>query len=467
VFNHYYDTEDGRDGGMVEISTDGGTTWIDLGSAMLENGYNGVLEDGTNDDIDNREAFTGVSNTYIRTLVDLGAYASTTVDLRFFFGTNDARQFDGWYVDDIIIYDGFLLSNTACVSTNQGFTICGDSQTLILPDCEAFNRYFIDLDNDGYGDESTEVIACAPTANSASNKDDCDDTDASINPAALEVCNDGIDQNCNGIIDDCIASNCVIEDSEDLENGWGFWIDGGVDCLRTINDAQYANSGVYCARLRDNTSSSNVATPQLDLSIYETLQINFSFITIGYNTGDRLFLESSDDGGATWTTIDTWDYLADVINDTRYNESMILNGPFSATTTLRFRNDAPSDQRRAYLDDFYIEGCLPDGVPTCSDGIQNQDETGIDCGGSSCDPCTSDGCVADYASANKLTGLTNASADFETNGAIESCQTIGASAVVDYDSQTEITLEAGFETEPGAVIEIFIDGCNNGTGGNN
>lgn len=31
--------------------------------------------------------------------------------------------------------------------------------------------------------------------------------------------------------------------------------------------------------------------------------------------------------------------------------------------------------------------CLGSSAPTCSDGIQNGDETGIDCGGSSCEPC--------------------------------------------------------------------------------
>ena len=36
------------------------------------------------------------------------------------------------------------------------------------------------------------------------NKEDCNDTDPSINPLAEEVCDDGIDNNCNGLIDeDC------------------------------------------------------------------------------------------------------------------------------------------------------------------------------------------------------------------------------------------------------------------------
>ena len=40
---------------------------------------------------------------------------------------------------------------------------------------------------------------------------------------------------------------------------------------------------------------------------------------------------------------------------------------------------------------FSLPGCKDDDNPTptatCTDGIQNGDETGIDCGGTNCDPC--------------------------------------------------------------------------------
>ncbi len=47
---------------------------------------------------------------------------------------------------------------------------------------------------------------------------------------------------------------------------------------------------------------------------------------------------------------------------------------------------------------------------TCTDGIQNQDETGIDCGGASCPPCQTNGCNVNviFSSNNvNVTGLTN------------------------------------------------------------
>lgn len=49
-----------------------------------------------------------------------------------------------------------------------------------------------DSDGDGY----TAVGACTGSA------DDCNDQDATINPGAEEVCGDGLDNNCNGIVDE-------------------------------------------------------------------------------------------------------------------------------------------------------------------------------------------------------------------------------------------------------------------------
>jgi len=57
-----------------------------------------------------------------------------------------------------------------------------------------------DADGDGY---QVGGASCAPI--------DCDDTDAAINPEAVEDCGDGIDNNCNGLIDtaDSLAIGCI------------------------------------------------------------------------------------------------------------------------------------------------------------------------------------------------------------------------------------------------------------------
>lgn len=61
--------------------------------------------------------------------------------------------------------------------------------------------WFEDSDGDGYGDSSALVMACDRPHGHADLGGDCDDTDPSIAPSATEVC-DGVDRDCNGVIDD-------------------------------------------------------------------------------------------------------------------------------------------------------------------------------------------------------------------------------------------------------------------------
>jgi len=66
-----------------------------------------------------------------------------------------------------------------------------------------------------------------------------------------------------------------------------------------------------------------------------------------------------------------------------------------------------------------------------------------------------------------LTGTEIGIADYETSGDIISDQTIDATAQVDYDAVTSITLNPGFNVQVGGVFYAFIDGCNDGAGGIN
>jgi hypothetical protein len=70
------------------------------------------------------------------------------------------------------------------------------------------------------------------------------------------------------------------------------------------------------------------------------------------------------------------------------------------------------------------------------------------------------GCPINYAGGSALSGEQIFSADYETNGGLQSTQTIsGGSTVVDYDSQTFVELLQGFEVQLGAIFNAFIDGC--------
>ncbi len=74
---------------------------------------------------------------------------------------------------------------------------------------------------------------------------------------------------------------------------------------------------------------------------------------------------------------------------------------------------------------------------------------------------TNSNCPPDYAFSGSggLVGTESGVTIYDTDGIIESTQTIAATGVVDYDSASEINLLQGFETIQEAQFHAFIDGC--------
>lgn len=67
--------------------------------------------------------------------------------------------------------------------------------------------YYLDSDNDGYGDPNSFIIECLPNApNGYSINDfDCDDLNAEINPDAPDSVGNNIDENCDGVDGDSLS----------------------------------------------------------------------------------------------------------------------------------------------------------------------------------------------------------------------------------------------------------------------
>lgn len=62
-------------------------------------------------------------------------------------------------------------------------------------------RMFLDADGDAWGDPGLAMNVCPGAVGYAGMAGDCDDDDPSINPAAIEICG-GVDENCNGSVDE-------------------------------------------------------------------------------------------------------------------------------------------------------------------------------------------------------------------------------------------------------------------------
>ena len=120
TFRHRYDTEGGWDGGVLEISVNGGVFQdvITAGGRFVENGYNGTLGAGTNNPLANRNAWNGLSGGYITSKVQLPATAAgQNVQLRWRFGSDDnttgTGANPGWNVDGIQVAGSYTCGPVA------------------------------------------------------------------------------------------------------------------------------------------------------------------------------------------------------------------------------------------------------------------------------------------------------------------------------------------------------------------
>ncbi len=75
----------------------------------------------------------------------------------------------------------------------------------------AVSTYYQDGDGDTYGNPDVHMDACAVPANFVEDHTDCDDTNADIHPGAYDICENSVDEDCNGEDRDCgdIASVCA------------------------------------------------------------------------------------------------------------------------------------------------------------------------------------------------------------------------------------------------------------------
>ncbi len=103
------------------------------------------------------------------------------------------------------------------------------------------NTWYPDADGDGFGDAADKgTAACAAGSDQVLDNTDCDDSDATINPDATEVCDDaGTDEDCDGLADDA-------DDSTDASSmtSWHPDVDGdGYGDMYTSTDSCTAPSG--------------------------------------------------------------------------------------------------------------------------------------------------------------------------------------------------------------------------------
>lgn len=108
-FSHWYITEKTWDGAVVEIGVDG--IWTDAGPFFIENGYNDEIQINPASAISGRNAFSGNSDSFLTSTIDLSSFAGESIDIRFRLASDGGAGAEGWYIDDIELFDAVILTN--------------------------------------------------------------------------------------------------------------------------------------------------------------------------------------------------------------------------------------------------------------------------------------------------------------------------------------------------------------------
>lgn len=125
-FYQYYKTQYAFDGGVINISTDNGLSFQDLGKSAFRNGYSGPLS-YLAIPVPNSRAFYGDNKTFVPTYIDLNNYKNQNFKLQFRFGSDDQTAGTGWYIDDLEIMDVYNYNSQACIIFNDNQSVCAEA----------------------------------------------------------------------------------------------------------------------------------------------------------------------------------------------------------------------------------------------------------------------------------------------------------------------------------------------------
>ncbi len=134
-------------------------------------------------------------------------------------GVSACDQPEGWVTDDTDCDDDANGVNPGAIELCNGIDDDCDGE-IDEDDASDASDWYVDADGDGYGDADEVVQACDQPDGTSGDDTDCDDTDAAVNPGADEVCN-GIDDDCDGEIDEADATGGDTFYADDDGDGYG------------------------------------------------------------------------------------------------------------------------------------------------------------------------------------------------------------------------------------------------------
>ena len=176
----------------------------------------------------------------------------------------DAADKSFWFLDADAdghgVTEGFVYTCDMPEGYADNDNDCDDADGAVFPDadevcdgvdnnCDAAvdpptaldaETWYRDADTDGYGNGAVSEVACDAASGFVADDTDCDDTDGLVHPDGIEVC-DGVDQNCDGTIDEGFDSETYYHDYDG--DGHGDPLDSVIHCVRP---ADYVTDSTDC-----------------------------------------------------------------------------------------------------------------------------------------------------------------------------------------------------------------------------
>lgn len=162
---------------------------------------------------------------------------------------------------------GFVTNNLDCNDINAAIhpgatEVCDgvDNNCSGQTDEGLLTTWYLDVDGDGYGDDATAGQYCSrPNEDYQLLGGDCKPFNYLIHPGATEICNNGEDDDCNSLVDDCPA--CLVVLTGDVN------VDGTVTSSDIIKEVNYVfKSGALplpCVAAGDADCSGSVTSSDI------------------------------------------------------------------------------------------------------------------------------------------------------------------------------------------------------------
>jgi len=140
-----------------------------------------------------------------------------------------------------------------------------------------------------------------------------------------------------------------------FESGWDGWVDGGSDSFRYSGSRSY--EGAASIRLRDNTNSSVMTLNNINVSSFNTIDIQFYFYARSMENGEDFWVQYHD--GFSWKTLATYARGTSFENNNFYTATVTISNAaynFPTNAKFRFRCDASGNNDHIYIDQVTITG---------------------------------------------------------------------------------------------------------------